>query len=104
MSANVRHLRPRLASGCVCAECAPPRPPMEVSKVETRRLYTRDNKGRNPFAVLAAAPPTGQRVSGMCTACGAIEVYLDRIDGFKDYSSIGESDRYPVGYGCEACS
>jgi hypothetical protein len=24
--------------------------------------------------------------------------------GTRDLSSIGESDRYPVGFGCEACS
>jgi hypothetical protein len=41
---------------------------------------------------------------GQCTCCGAIEVVLDKVHGFVDCSVIGESARYPVGYGCELCS
>ena len=44
------------------------------------------------------------RVYGMCTCCGSVEVALDCATGFRDLSSIGESDRYPTGYGCEVCS
>ena len=40
---------------------------------------------------------------GLCTACGAIEVHLNKVTGTRDFSSIGESDRYPTGYGCELC-
>jgi len=43
------------------------------------------------------------RVIGMCTACGAIETYLNRATGTRDFSSIGESSAYPTGYGCELC-
>ena len=43
---------------------------------------------------------------GMCLACRAIEVKLDEsgVIGTRDFSNIGESDKYPVGYGCEVCS
>ena len=41
---------------------------------------------------------------GLCAACGAIEVRLLRVAGFRDLSHRGESDRYPVGYGCEVCA
>lgn len=44
-----------------------------------------------------------QRI-GMCTACGAVEVVLDHPTGARDLSGIGESARYPTGYGCEVCS
>ena len=43
-------------------------------------------------------------VYGMCTACGAIEVALLAASGARDYSAIGESAEYPIGYGCEMCS
>lgn len=43
-------------------------------------------------------------IYGQCTACGSIEVELDSIKGYRDFSDIGESDCYPVGYGCEACA
>lgn len=42
-------------------------------------------------------------VYGQCTMCGAIETKLNKVSGYRDLSSIGESDRYPVGYGCELC-
>lgn len=42
--------------------------------------------------------------SGMCTACGSIEVILNEVTGVRDFSDIGESAEYPVGYGCEVCS
>lgn len=45
-----------------------------------------------------------ERVSGMCTACGAIETWLIKATGSRDFSSIGESAAYPTGYGCELCS
>jgi hypothetical protein len=41
---------------------------------------------------------------GQCTHCGAIEVVLAGVDGYRDLSAIGESDRYPHGYGCELCA
>lgn len=40
---------------------------------------------------------------GACTACGAVEVALDRVTGTRDYSDIGESPTYPTGHGCEVC-
>lgn len=43
-------------------------------------------------------------IYGMCLACGSIEVALANVTGTRDFSSIGESPRYPVGYGCELCS
>ena len=42
--------------------------------------------------------------NGMCLRCGAIETTLNRVTGYRDYSDIGESDRYPTGYGCEVCA
>jgi len=44
------------------------------------------------------------RIYGMCLACRAIEVELFDVIGTRDFSDIGESDKYPVGYGCEVCS
>jgi hypothetical protein len=44
------------------------------------------------------------QVYGMCLACGAVEVALDRATGTRDLSTIGEHTAYPVGYGCEVCS
>lgn len=41
---------------------------------------------------------------GKCMACGASEVELNRVTAWLDYSSFGESDAYPAGYGCEVCS
>ena len=43
-------------------------------------------------------------VYGQCTACGAIEVALHNVTHHRDLSAIGESPRYPFGYGCELCS
>jgi hypothetical protein len=51
-----------------------------------------------------AAAPRPRRANGRCLACGAIEVNLNRVDGYDDLSSIGESPAYPYGYGCELCS
>ena len=40
-------------------------------------------------------------VHGKCTSCGSVEVRLNKVHG---YTAIeGESDRYPVGFGCEVC-
>ena len=47
---------------------------------------------------------TTEPVYGMCLACRSVEVKLDNLTGYRDLSSIGEHERYPVGYGCEACS
>ena len=47
-------------------------------------------------------PP--EPVYGMCTACGAVEVELNRATGTRDLSGMGESAKYPTGYGCEVCS
>lgn len=44
------------------------------------------------------------RAYGMCLACRSIEVELFKVIGTRDFSNIGESDKYPVGYGCEVCS
>ncbi|WPH57837.1 hypothetical protein [Mycobacterium phage WXIN] len=43
-------------------------------------------------------------VYGQCTACGSIEVALNRATHTIDHSDIGESAVYPAGYGCEVCS
>jgi hypothetical protein len=45
-----------------------------------------------------------EKTYGHCTHCGAVEVELVKVAGYRDLSSIGESDRYPVGYGCELCA
>lgn len=41
---------------------------------------------------------------GMCTACWSVEVALNNATGTRDLSDEGESDTYPIGYGCEVCS
>lgn len=41
---------------------------------------------------------------GFCTACASVEVALVEVTGTRNFSSIGESDRYPTGYGCEMCA
>lgn len=46
----------------------------------------------------------GKPVYGLCLHCGAIEAKLVQKTGTRDYSAIGESAVYPVGYGCEYCS
>lgn len=43
-------------------------------------------------------------VYGMCTGCGSVEVALHRATGTRDLSYMGESSRYPTGYGCEVCA
>ena len=43
-------------------------------------------------------------VYGMCVACRSVEVALVRVTGTRDLSDIGESDTYPIGYGCEVCA
>lgn len=43
-------------------------------------------------------------VYGYCTACRSIEVALNRVDGTRNFSGIGEAADYPAGYGCEVCS
>jgi hypothetical protein len=43
-------------------------------------------------------------VYGQCTHCGAVEVELAEVTGYRDFSPLGEPDRYPVGYGCELCA
>ena len=43
-------------------------------------------------------------IYGLCVACGSVEVALVRFTGYRDLSGIGESTRYPTGYGCEVCS
>lgn len=43
-------------------------------------------------------------IYGHCTACWSIEVALNEATGTRDLSSIGESDAYPTGYGCELCA
>jgi hypothetical protein len=42
-------------------------------------------------------------VYGMCLSCRSIEVELNSVVGIRDFSNIGESAEYPVGYGCEVC-
>ncbi len=41
---------------------------------------------------------------GMCLSCRSIEVALNKVIGTRDFSDIGESPVYPVGYGCEVCA
>lgn len=53
---------------------------------------------------MIAEPKSTEPTYGLCTACGAVEVELNQQDGTRDLSHMGESDRYPVGYGCEVCS
>lgn len=48
--------------------------------------------------------PDPAPVTGLCTACGAVEVRLVRVTGTRDLSGIGEHAAYPTGYGCEVCA
>jgi len=48
-------------------------------------------------------PADDNRVVGKCTACGCVEVLLNEAHGFADLTAIGESGKYPIGYGCEVC-
>lgn len=41
---------------------------------------------------------------GMCLACRSVEVALNSVTGTRDLSDMGESDSYPVGFGCEVCA
>ena len=41
---------------------------------------------------------------GLCLGCRSVEVELVKVIGTRDLSYMGESDRYPVGYGCEVCA
>lgn len=50
------------------------------------------------------AQPKPPKVYGLCTSCRSVEVELVQVIGFRDLSYMGESDRYPVGYGCEVCA
>lgn len=44
-------------------------------------------------------------IIGQCSACGSIEVHLvGNVLRTMDLSTMGESPRYPVGYGCELCA
>ena len=52
-------------------------------------------------AAVQDAPP--EPVYGYCTACGSVEVKLDKATGTRDFSNIGEAADYPTGYGCEVC-
>ena len=54
--------------------------------------------------ICAADDARIRKVTGKCTACGAVEVVLDNVTGTTDLSGIGESATYPTGYGCEVCS
>lgn len=47
---------------------------------------------------------TKSPVYGFCSHCGSVEVELNRQDGVRDFSGIGESAEYPTGFGCEVCS
>lgn len=44
------------------------------------------------------------RIYGLCTACGSVEVALVEATGTRDLSAIGEHHAYPTGYGCELCA
>lgn len=61
---------------------------------------------RHPPTLLA--PPLARMGApvnyGLCLHCQSIEVALNRVTGTRDMSSIGESDTYPTGYGCELCA
>ena len=54
--------------------------------------------------LIETTPVTRERVYGMCTACGSVEVALNRATGTRDLSAIGEHEAYPTGHGCEVCS
>lgn len=55
----------------------------------------------DPRTDLADAVSAPEPVYGMCTACRSVEVRLNRPHGTTKIE--GESDHYPVGYGCEVC-
>lgn len=76
-------------------------PALEV-KPSLRRASTIAVGQMHRIAAAPPAPPINR--NGRCLSCGAIETQLNRIAGYEDLSSIGESERYPVGYGCELCS
>lgn len=48
--------------------------------------------------------PVSAKTYGLCLSCRSVEVALLKVIGWRDLSDIGESDAYPVGYGCEVCS
>ena len=43
-------------------------------------------------------------VYGQCLHCGSVEVRLISVSGQRDLVDIGESEAYPVGFGCELCA
>lgn len=64
-----------------------PWPPAGAEELIKQQAASRERMSRN----------------GQCLSCGAIETILNKVTGYKDFSGIGESERYPVGYGCELC-
>lgn len=62
-------------------------------------------QGPDPEVESEEVEPFAQSATyGRCTACGAIEAALVSVTGYQDLSAIGESPRYPIGYGCEFCA
>lgn len=89
-----------------CATCG-----HQVIPLTARCGWGRDSQGRphchpnepgHPDCYTLATRTFGRKPTyGKCTACGAVEVALNRPHG--TVAIEGESDHYPVGYGCELC-
>lgn len=60
--------------------------------------------GTTVCTACAKVAEQGEPVYGMCTACGAVEVALNRVTGTRNLAAVGESAAYPTGYGCEVCA
>lgn len=53
---------------------------------------------RSMHAVFNAPVTQSAGTYGHCVRCGEVEVLLMQVIGTRDYSEIGESAVYPVGY------
>jgi hypothetical protein len=71
--------------------------PLRATRVEAEadERAHREGEGRGEAQV---------ETYGMCTACGFVEVALNRVTGTRNLADIGESAAYPTGYGCEVCA
>ena len=76
---------------------------MSIHDSKCERVYGGAGFGWSP-CYCNSRPAEIQPTYGMCTACGSVEVALNRVTGTRDLSGMGESPRYPTGYGCEVCS
>lgn len=77
-----------------------------VYSTSTESAAYAERKRQTTLAAIARMTTAGPSVpvNGACLSCGSVEVLLNRVTGFRDLSAIGESSRYPIGDGCEACS